>query len=142
MIIFNAQISADSGVHLTFDEIRLNTIRAAQNLQRKGCQPKQFVIGIVADNSIHLSSIVYASICLGCPINALNTVIEKQDVIRMFGITRPSVVFCDVNLYDLIANCLNELTNNAKMYTFNGAKGNSEAVENLFKATGTEDDFM
>lgn len=126
---------------LTFNEIRLNTIRAAQNLQFQGYKPKQ-VIGIMADNSEYLSSIVFASFCSGCPINSLSTSVEKQDVIRMFGITEPSIVFCDVKVYELMKECLNELKNAAKIYTFNGTKGDSEAVEFLFKKTGIEDDFM
>lgn len=96
----------------------------------------------MADNSEYLSSIVFATFCLGCPINSLSTFVGKQDVMRMYGITKPSIVFCDVNVYDLIEECLNELNNKAKIYTFNGTKGDSEAVEHLLQATGTEDDFM
>lgn len=128
-------------MRLTFDEIRLSTIRIAQNLRCQGYKPKQ-VIGIMADNSDYLSSIVFASFCLGCPINALSTLVGKQDVMRMYAITEPSVVFCDVHVYDMIEECLNELGNKAKIYTFNGTKGNSEAIENLLQATGTEVNFM
>lgn len=117
------------------------TVRAAQNLQKRGYKPKQ-VVGIVAENTENLTPIVFASFCLACPMNALKTTVQKIDVIRMFTITKPNVLFCDVKVYDLVKECLSELQNNAKIFTFNGTKGDSEAVECLFEETGIEDDFL
>lgn len=96
----------------------------------------------MAENGAHLSPIVFASLCLGCPVNALHTEVEKPNVIRMFGMTEPSIVFCDVKVYDLVVECLMDLDNSAKVFTFNGHKGKSEPVEILFEATGTAEDFV
>lgn len=60
----------------------------------------------------------------------------------MFAITEPSVIFCDVDVYDLVKECLEKLVNDAKIYTFNGTKGNSMGIECLFQETGREEDFM
>lgn len=119
----------------------MKTIRAAQNLKMRGCKSKQ-VIGIMAANSDYLTPIVYAAFCLGCPISALSSCVDKSDVVRMFGMTEPTVVFCDVEVHDLVKQSLDELKNAAKFFTFNGTKGGSEPVENLFAKTKMEERFM
>lgn len=96
----------------------------------------------MAANSAYLSPIVFASFSLGCPINALDTLIEKRDSIQMFKKTEPTILFCDVGSYDLIKECLNELGNNATIFTFGGTKGDSKPVESLFEETGNEENFM
>lgn len=135
------QISDDSGVQMTFSEIRLKTIRAAQNLQQRGYKEKQ-VFGFMAKNSQHLSQIVFASFCLGCPINPLDTSLGKTEVMHMLNITKPSLMFCDTDVYDLVNECLKELGNNAKVITLNGKKGNCEQAEDLFVETKKENLFM
>ncbi|XP_037037635.1 4-coumarate--CoA ligase-like 7 [Bradysia coprophila] len=136
-----SQISDDSGIQMTCDEIRLKAIRAAQNLQQRGYEPKQ-VIGIMARNSHHLAPIVFASMSMGCPINAIGSTFDRADLIQNLRTPEPVVVFCDVDMYDCLQECLNEMGNNAKVFTFGGSKCDSEEVENLFIETGKEDNFL
>lgn len=126
---------------MTFEDIRLKTIRAAQNLQDRGYKPNQ-VFGIMAENVANLPPIVFASLCLGCPINAMHTGVEKPNIVRMFEMTKPSLIFCDIKVYDLVEECLKKLGNNAKVFTFNGTKGNSESVDCLLNGTGIEEEFV
>lgn len=119
----------------------MQTIRVAQNLQKRGYTSKQ-VFGIVANNVAHLSAVVFASFCLGCPINATHAAAEKTDMIHAFQTTRPSAIFCEVHVYDLIKECVKEIGMNIKIFTFNGVKGDSEAVECLLQVTEQEEDFM
>lgn len=60
----------------------------------------------------------------------------------MLTITKPVLMFCDVACYDLLNECLLELGNKAKVFTFGGQKGQSEPVENLFVQTHKEHEFM
>lgn len=119
----------------------MKTIQAAQSLQQRGHQPEQ-VIGFMAQTSAYLAPIVFASFCIGCPINALATTVEKQNVIKMLRKTEPCVMFCDIEVYDLVKECLNELGNEAEIFTFNGRRDGSEPVESLFHETRTEHHFM
>lgn len=135
------QISDDSGLQITFDEMRLKTIRAAQNLKNFGCRPKD-VFGIIAKNTDHLAPIVFALFCLGCPPNIMDASFAKVDIVHMMKITKPRLIFCDVEVYPLISECLKELQNETKIFTFGGQCGNSEAVGNLFAETGTENSFL
>lgn len=61
---------------MTNAEIRLNSIRAAQNLIKLGIQFGD-VFGFVAKNTKHLASIAFAALLVGAPINALDSRFKK-----------------------------------------------------------------
>lgn len=126
---------------MTFDEIRIKTIRATQNLQDRGYQPKQTFV-LLSRNDHHVASIVFASLCLGCPLNCLDASFTKTELIHMLKTTVPAVVFCQLTCYALLKECLEEIGNTAKIFTFGGNQLDSEAVENLFVETHRELDFM
>ncbi|XP_055297521.1 luciferin 4-monooxygenase-like [Sitodiplosis mosellana] len=136
-----AQINDNNGIRMTFDEIRIKTVRAAQNLQKRGYEPRQ-VFGLMAKNSHHVAPIVFASISIGCPVNTLDPSFGKTELIHMLKTTKPTLMFCDVESHDLLRECLTELGNDAKIFTFGGSKDEAESVENLFSETHNEDDFL
>lgn len=121
--------------------MKIKTMRAVQNLQARGIKPGQ-IVEIVARNSHHLAPIVFASLALGCTFNALSTSSARNDIIHMLRITKPAVMFCDVENYELVKDCLAELGNKAIMFTFGGSVDGSEPVENLFTKTHKENQFM
>lgn len=60
----------------------------------------------------------------------------------MLSITMPKIMFCDANIYELVQECLNELENDAKVFTFSGqSDGDCERVEVLFEEVYGEDSF-
>lgn len=60
----------------------------------------------------------------------------------MLKATKPNAVFCDVEVYNLVKECLKNLGNDAHVFTFGGETGTSEKVENLFLGTDDEDEFV
>lgn len=128
-------------MQLTYNELRKLTIQAAQNLQNRNFKPKQ-VFGFMAKKSDYISPLVFASFCLGCMADMYNPLLPKEAIKHMLLLTKPSLMFCDLELHDLIAECINEVGIETKIFTFHGAKGDSEPVENLFVETGRESCFM
>lgn len=128
---------------MSFDEIRIKSVRAAQNLQSRGYKTKQ-VFGFLARNSQHLAPIVFASFSLGCAVNALDASFGKTELLHMLNITKPAIMFCDAESVEIVQECLNELKSNAKIFTFGGnsGSGSSEPVENLFLETKNERTFV
>lgn len=139
--IFPKKISVDTGIKLTNGNLYIKTVRAAQNLQKLGFK-KNDVFGLIARNSHHVAPIIFASLCVGCPINTLDSGFNKPEMIHMLSTSKPTLVFCDVNVLELVSNCLKELQNDATIYTFGGTSGESTAVEDLFSETHNESDFM
>lgn len=116
------------------------TIRAAQNLQMRGYNSKQ-VISIISGNVPDLAPVVFASLCLGGPVNTIPTT-PKREIQRILGMTEPKLIFCEIEVFDMVKKCLQELQMDAKIFTLNGAADDAESVEVLFVETGIEDDFV
>lgn len=125
---------------MTYDETKTKTVRAAQNLQALGYQPKQ-VFGLMGRNTSFVAPIIIASIAIGCPVNTIDPSFSKAELLHMLRITKPALMFCDKECYKLLTNCLNELNIQLKIFTFAGVEGESEPVENLFQETLKENDF-
>lgn len=126
---------------MTNEEIRIKTIRAAQNLQKLGFQPND-VLGFMARNSHHVAPIIFAAFCLGCPINTIDPSFQKTEVMHMFSMTKPSLIFCDVDKYELMMECLESLENDSRVFTFGGTQGESILVDVLFEETFSEKDYL
>lgn len=126
---------------MSYDEIRLKTVRAAQNLQKRGYQSKQ-VIGLIAKNSQNVAPIVFASISVGCAVSTIDTSFGRAEILHMLNITKPILMFCDIEVVDLVQECLKQLRNDAKVFTFGGIGSGSEPIENLFAETQTENEFV
>lgn len=116
------------------------TIRAAQNLQKLGYNSKE-VTAIISADVPHLAPVIFASLSLAHPMSTMSST-WKPDLIRMLKITKPRLIFCQVEKYDLVVECMADLELKANIFTINGASGDSEPVENLFAETGREDDFV
>lgn len=79
---------------------------------------------------------------MGCPINALDTSFAKNEIKHLLSITKPSLVFCDVDVHNKLVECLRDLGNVANIITLNGKVDSSEQVEDLLVPTGSESTFM
>lgn len=128
-------------MQLKYDELYKKTVQAAQSLQRRGYKPEH-AFTIFADDSDYLAPILFASFCLGCKTNIMNPEYPTERIVSLLKLVQPNVIFCDVGFYDLIKECLNELGDDTKIFTFIGSRDRSEPVENLFEGTGLEEDFM
>lgn len=126
---------------MTYDEIRIETVRAAQNLHKRGYQSKQ-VFGLIAKNSQHVAPIVFASISIGCAVSTIDTSFGRAEILHMLNITKPILMFCDIEVVDLVQECLKQLQNDAKIFTFGGSTNGSEPIENLFAETQTQNEFV
>lgn len=125
----------------TFNEILTKTVRVAQNLKKFNCLAKS-VFGIVTNNGPDVAPIVFASLCLGCPISPIDPAFPKLELKSILNLSKPNTIFCDVTTYDAIELCLKELNIAAQIFTFHGQRKGSVAVETLFIETNNENNFM
>lgn len=124
----------------TFSEIRLRSIRAAQNLLKRGFGPRQ-KFGFMSINSDHLAPIFLASIGLVCPIVPLLPILSKDEIVQILKKIQPPIMFCDSKLYDQLKEALNEVKFDIKIFLLDGHVDGVETVKSLFKETGEEDAF-
>ncbi|KAG4079641.1 hypothetical protein HA402_010421 [Bradysia odoriphaga] len=135
-----AQICDDTGEQMDYDEMWLKTVRAAQNLRKLGYSKGDVFSYSVMDR--HVAPVIYAAFCLGCPVNTISPFFGKSDMIHVLRITKPKLMFCDVERYHFVSDCLLEAELDAKIITFGGSTMHSYPVENLFVGTGMEHTFL
>lgn len=70
------QISDHNGIQMTNGEIRLKSIRAAQNLLKLGYKQKD-VFAFYTKNGHNLAPIVFGSLTIGAAINGLDPNFKK-----------------------------------------------------------------
>lgn len=96
----------------------------------------------MAANSDHLASIVLASFCLACPVAPMHPLLSKQELVRVLAKTKPSVIFCDADVYNQMNEALEELSFKIEVFTFCGKVDGLEPVDNLLVETGDEPNFV
>lgn len=135
-----AQISDDSGVSVIYQDIYIKTVRAAKNLQNRGYGPRQ-VFGFMTKNLDDVAPLVFASFCLNCPINPIHPSSGRKEIMDVFEVTRPVVIFCETEYSYVLKDVLNELRITAKIFTLNAQTDDLESIANLFLEV-TDIDYM
>lgn len=110
------QISHDEKYSMTRREARELTINVARNLMKLSVKPND-VIGVICRNSKYLPVILYGCIVVGAPINPLDNSFDSEHIKHVFGQTKPTLVFCDPEVYQTTKMVLDELGNEAKVFT-------------------------
>ncbi|GAB0097523.1 hypothetical protein DMENIID0001_131660 [Sergentomyia squamirostris] len=110
------QISYDDDSRRTNGEIMDATLVIAYNLTKFGCKQGN-VITYVCNNSHDLTPAILAGFLLGTPINVIDPGFPKDDILRMFQLVEPYVVFCDDNMADMVESLLKKLGSDAHIFT-------------------------
>lgn len=134
------QINHDDNQRLTCKEARMSSIRVAQNLQRLGIKQDD-VIGFICRNSNVLLPLMYGCALIGAPINSLHVSHTKEDLRQMFSKTRPKLVFCDHDLLQTTKEALQDIRNNAIIFTLIKKIPVVPYVNELLVPTGSEYHF-
>lgn len=138
--LLHLQISANNDVRLSYNELHSKSVRAAQNIRKLNFL-KGDVVAIVSKNNHELLPLLVALLSLDYPINPLDPTFSEEIFLHMLGITKPKLVFCDLESYHAVRKYLRQLNNGAKIYTFCGQIDESLAVNAFFIETGREAEF-
>lgn len=131
------QINHEEGFNQTCQEVKLASIRVAQNLQRLGIQSDD-VIGFVCRNSSTVLALIYGCALIGAPINPLHVSFTKDKIRHMFRQTKPVLVFCDHDLFDTTKEALLEMKSSAMIFTLLKKIPVVPYVNELLIPTGSE----
>lgn len=85
---------------------------------------------------------MFASICLGNPVNGLDPDFTEEEIVHMIGITKPVAIFCELDLVEPAQQALKTLRSSATVFTFGGAAEGALQVSDLFAGTGQEQFFQ
>jgi 4-coumarate--CoA ligase len=139
---FVTQIFHEERSEVTFNDLRVSSVRIAQNLTKSGIKADD-VIGVICKNSNELTFLLNACILIGAPINPLELSFSKDDIKHLFGLTLPKLVICDLEVIGKVQKALSELKLDAKIHVT--SKDIIDGVLNfsdLMTPTGNEVDFI
>lgn len=112
------QISDDTGVCLTNNDIRVRSIQAAQFFQKLGFKEGD-IVGFVARNSDNLAPLMIGAFLCGIIVNGISPTFKKDEITRHFIETKPKLIFCDDSNYPEIREFLIETNLRSLVYTVN-----------------------
>lgn len=135
------QINHEERTELLCKDLKLSSIRVAQNLQKFGVTADD-VVGFNCKNSHKVNALVYGCVLIGAPLNPLHVSFTKDGIKQMFGQTKPKIVICDAEVYKVTKEALTELENDAKIFTVLKKIHGVSFVDELLAETGSEDDFV
>jgi 4-coumarate--CoA ligase len=126
------QISHEKNVEVTCGEMYLRSIKMANYLKNQSYVQND-VVGIIARNSENLAPVIFASLALGMPINPLDSIMKKSDIVHVWRKIKPKIIFCDHDDVELAQSALNELKLDAKICTFLEKVGQLPYVDDILK---------
>lgn len=136
------QINHDNGCETTCEELRISSVRIAQNLIKLGIKADD-VVGVICKNSNEVTFLLNACILIGAPINPLDLSFTKDDIKHLFGQTLPKLVICDLEVLDKVQKAIDELKLDAMIHvTIKDTVDGASSIFDLLTPTGNEDDFV
>lgn len=136
------QICHDDGRELTCKELRVKSIRVAENLLKMEIKSND-VVGIVCGLSNEVSFLLFACIYVGATVNALDVSLGKEDYKQMFSQTLPKLVFCDSDIITTVREALTELKNDAQVLSMPCRKNEDNSnFSTLLLPTENEEKFV
>jgi acyl-CoA synthetase (AMP-forming)/AMP-acid ligase II len=131
------QINHEEGTSHSCEEIKISSIRVAQNLQRLGIETDN-VIGLICRNSSIVISLIFGCVLIGAPVNPLHINFNKSKIQEIFEQTKPVLVFCDFDLFEITKNALKDINSNAIIYTLLKKVPFVPFINELLIPTGSE----
>ncbi|XP_055586584.1 probable 4-coumarate--CoA ligase 1 [Uranotaenia lowii] len=131
------QICADTEEVYTCGQVRNLAIHVALNLQKKYGLKKGDVVSMIVTNKACVTPLVFGCFLLGTPIHTLDASFEEHDLMHMFKITKPKLVFCESGNLKTIQNSLESLNINATILSL----GEVSVLDELFEPLEAEKSY-
>ncbi|XP_065091266.1 probable 4-coumarate--CoA ligase 1 [Ochlerotatus camptorhynchus] len=133
-----AQVCVESGVKLSCEEIRLRSIRAAQNLTKLGCKQGDMV-GFAVRNRENVAPLVYGCFLIGAPVNCVDPDFTAADMAHMFRISKPVLVVADEDNVETVKAGCQDAGISPKFVVMDRASGEDDLSGwDVVKETGME----
>lgn len=111
-------------------------LNVAHNLQTKLGLRQKDVIGLLASNSDFVAPLVMGALAVGVTVSTLDPSFNQDEVLHIFGITQPKVLFCDGSNYTMVKKAFAGTDLSDSIYTLNHhPKDSCRHVEELLSSS-------
>ncbi|XP_001656167.2 probable 4-coumarate--CoA ligase 1 [Aedes aegypti] len=134
-----AQVSVESGVELTCQELRLRSIRAAQNLTKLGYK-KGDMVGFAVRNRENVAPLLYGCFLIGAPVNCLDPDFTVDDMAHMLRISKPVLFLADEDNVETVKTACRDAEIRPKFVILDGrdCQPDDLSSSDLLQQTGSE----
>ncbi|XP_001360976.2 luciferin 4-monooxygenase [Drosophila pseudoobscura] len=124
------QVFDPTGEELTGGQLLAQSRRLAHAFQRLKLQ-RGDVVGISANNTTYLTEVVIAALLNGTPINPLHPQFDSETMAYMYEITKPKVIFCDLDNYETLSAVKNSLKFKTQLILLTGSLPGVRNIQDL-----------
>ncbi|GAB0098081.1 hypothetical protein DMENIID0001_137760 [Sergentomyia squamirostris] len=135
------QISVDDGSQRTNKEIFDATLKIAYNLKKLGCR-KEDIFSVICHNIHDLVPVMLAGFFLGIPVNMIDASFPKNEIIHMYRLLNPTMVFCDDYVAKTVKEALNDVGSSARIFVLGRKLPNFSHITDLLDDEGVKSDIM
>lgn len=111
------QVNYDDGVELTAGELAKLGLRVAKNLSFMEDLKQGDVIGLVVKNTTYVAPLILGSLLIGTPCNTLDPSFEENEIAQIFHQTKPKIVFCDHDNWEVVIEALKRCESSSEVWT-------------------------
>lgn len=135
------QICADDATQLTCEELKLLSIRVAQNLMRSGVKPND-VICMITHQS-HMTTILITGVIFsGALVNPLDAQFDEKDIRAVCEKTKPRIIICDPEVIQKVQNSLSGVDFVYRIYSTSNEESKYLRAVDLLNPTNKEEKFV
>lgn len=135
------QIFADDDTTLSCDQLRIASIRVAQNLQNIGVQEDD-IIGLITRHSPFATCFITGCILSGAIINPLDGDMSEEDILHVYSESRPKIIVCDGAAIPKLQRALKNVDFDYRIYASTDDTSTYHLnAKNFLKPTGREESF-
>lgn len=84
-------------------------------------------------NTVDVAPIIFAALYLGVQVTALPAFFTRVEYESFLQLLKPKLLFCDLDIYHQLKQCLAYLDIDAETFTFDGSTDRSIPVNILFE---------
>lgn len=96
----------------------------------------------LTNNTAAISPLVFAALCLGCPVAPLYTSCSKAECLYFLTLSKAEIVFCDLEFHSMLKECTEKLEISLKYFTFDGqTDGQTHSINCLFEEVEDSSNF-
>ena len=135
------QISVENDAAISCHVMQERMFTIAKILTQIGFA-KGDIVGVNGTNSEYLAPVVFACFTLGLPVNFLPASFQKSDIIHMYGKTRPKLIFCDGDIFDVVNESVQELNYQVLIITLVDKVDGVEFLEDMMVSMKNVEEFL
>lgn len=126
------QVNHETNIEITCGEMYARSIKIANHLIKYGYKQGD-IVGLISHNSDNVAPVIFACLTLGLTINPLATTMNVNDMIHIYSMTKPQLIFVDSTVFETVREAVDRLKIDARFLTLLDRVEGYEFVDDILE---------